>query len=183
MRIQVWPLVLLNGLSSGIAMSCGVGHRHGLDPTLLWLWHRLAAIAPIWPLAWELPSRNVRWEFLAQQVKDSALSLQRQGSLLWPGFDPWPRNFHMLWVWPKKKKKKFIELNERGIDQIQCFSNFIFISRNPWGFESSRNPNVWNKCSILLVKFYEFKWVASVYFWWIQKSRHAPEGCVKMLFD
>ena len=29
--------------------------RHGLDPTLLWLWHRPAAIAPIQPLAWELP--------------------------------------------------------------------------------------------------------------------------------
>ena len=36
-------------------MSCGVGHRHGLDPTLLWLWHRLAAVALIRPLAWELP--------------------------------------------------------------------------------------------------------------------------------
>ena len=36
-------------------MSCGVGGRHGSDPTLLWLWCRLAAIAPIRPLAWELP--------------------------------------------------------------------------------------------------------------------------------
>ena len=36
-------------------MSCGVGHRRGLDPALLWLWHRLAATAPIRPLAWEPP--------------------------------------------------------------------------------------------------------------------------------
>ena len=36
-------------------MSCGVGHRHGLDPELLWLWRRPAAAAPIQPLAWELP--------------------------------------------------------------------------------------------------------------------------------
>ena len=36
-------------------MSCGVGRRRGLDPTLLWLWHRPAAIAPIRPLAWEPP--------------------------------------------------------------------------------------------------------------------------------
>ena len=35
-------------------MSCGVGRRHGSDPTLLWLWCRLAATAPIQPLAWEL---------------------------------------------------------------------------------------------------------------------------------
>ena len=36
-------------------MNCGVGHRHGSDPTLLWLWHRSAAVAPVQPLAWEPP--------------------------------------------------------------------------------------------------------------------------------
>ena len=25
-------------------------------------------------------------------------------SLLWCGFDTWPRNFHMSWVQPKKRK-------------------------------------------------------------------------------
>ena len=34
-------------------MSCGVGRRCSSDPTLLWLWRRLAAIALIRPLAWE----------------------------------------------------------------------------------------------------------------------------------
>ena len=37
------------------AMSCGVGRRCDSDLALLWLWHRLAATAPIQPLAWELP--------------------------------------------------------------------------------------------------------------------------------
>ena len=36
-------------------MSCGVGRRCRLDPTLLWLWWRPAATAPIRPLAWEPP--------------------------------------------------------------------------------------------------------------------------------
>ena len=36
-------------------MSCGVCRRHGSDPVLRWLWYRLAATAPIQPLAWELP--------------------------------------------------------------------------------------------------------------------------------
>ena len=36
-------------------MSCGVGHRLGLDLALLWLWYRLAAVGLIRPLAWELP--------------------------------------------------------------------------------------------------------------------------------
>ena len=36
-------------------MSCGIGHRHGSDPMLLWLWYRLATATLIRPLAWELP--------------------------------------------------------------------------------------------------------------------------------
>ena len=36
-------------------MSCGVGHKFGLDPALLWLWCRPADAALIRPLAWELP--------------------------------------------------------------------------------------------------------------------------------
>ena len=36
-------------------MSYGVGCRCGLNPTLLWLWHRLVATAPIRPIAWEPP--------------------------------------------------------------------------------------------------------------------------------
>ena len=36
-------------------MSCGVGHSRGSDPELLWLWYRLAATAPIGPLAWVPP--------------------------------------------------------------------------------------------------------------------------------
>ena len=37
------------------SMSCGIGHRCGSDPTLLWLWHRPAVTARIQPLAWEPP--------------------------------------------------------------------------------------------------------------------------------
>ena len=41
--------------SLSVALSHGIGHRRGLDPVLLWLWHRPAAIALIQPLAWEPP--------------------------------------------------------------------------------------------------------------------------------
>ena len=37
-------------------MSCGVGRRHGLDPTLLWLWCRLASAALIQALTQEYPN-------------------------------------------------------------------------------------------------------------------------------
>ena len=36
-------------------MSCGVGHRHGLDSKLLWLWCRPAATALNGRRAWESP--------------------------------------------------------------------------------------------------------------------------------
>ena len=42
------------GQESGVAVSCGVDRRLGSDPTLLWLWCRPAAIAPIQLLAWKL---------------------------------------------------------------------------------------------------------------------------------
>ena len=47
------------GLDPTLLGSCrqGVGHRRGLDPTFLWLWfwRRPVATAPIRPLAWEPP--------------------------------------------------------------------------------------------------------------------------------
>ena len=32
---------------SELPVSCSVHHRHSLDPALLWLWHKPAAVAPI----------------------------------------------------------------------------------------------------------------------------------------
>ena len=46
-----WPHSV--GWGSNVAMSCGVGRRHGSDLAWLWLWHRLASL--IRPLAWEPP--------------------------------------------------------------------------------------------------------------------------------
>ena len=46
---------LAQWVRSGVAVSCGVGCRCGSDWALLWLWHRLAAAAPIRPLAWAPP--------------------------------------------------------------------------------------------------------------------------------
>ena len=46
---------LAQGQGSGLLVSCGVGHRNGSDLAWLWLWCRPAAVAPIQPLAWEVP--------------------------------------------------------------------------------------------------------------------------------
>ena len=52
-------------------MSRGVGHRHGLDSTLLWLW--LAAVAMIRPLAWEPPYPRPLKKKKKQEVRVSLL--------------------------------------------------------------------------------------------------------------
>ena len=60
-------------------MSCGVGCRHGLDLVLLWLWHRLAAVAPIRPLAWEPPyalAAALKRQKTEKKMGEMSLSLQ-----------------------------------------------------------------------------------------------------------
>ena len=51
-EFHLWPRSV--GQGSGIAVSCGVGCRRSSDLALLWLRSRLAAIALIQPLVWEL---------------------------------------------------------------------------------------------------------------------------------
>ena len=51
-------------------MSYGVGCRRGWDPVLLWLWHRLAATAPIRPLAWEPPYAAGAAQEIAKKTKN-----------------------------------------------------------------------------------------------------------------
>ena len=53
-------------------MRCGIGCRHGSDPTLLllWLWHRAVATAPIRPLAWEPPYATGAAQEIAKRQKD-----------------------------------------------------------------------------------------------------------------
>ena len=61
-------------------MSCGVGHRPGLDLALPWLWCRPAAVTPIRPLAWEPPHA-------------AGVALKREKK-------------KKLWTWPLQHKKR-----------------------------------------------------------------------------
>ena len=62
MRMQVWSLASLSGLRIWHCCDCGVGHRCGLDPALLWLWlwRRPAAVALIRPPAGNFHMPQVR---------------------------------------------------------------------------------------------------------------------------
>ena len=80
-------------------MSCGVGRRHGSDPVLLWLWCRLAATAPIRPLAWEPPYtegvalKSKKIKIKNKKIKGSGVSLSC-GIGHRSGLDP-----VLLWLW------------------------------------------------------------------------------------
>ena len=55
-------------------MSYGVSHRFSSDLVLLWLWHSLAAVALIQPLAWELPCPMILKRQQQQQQNPEASS-------------------------------------------------------------------------------------------------------------
>ena len=55
MRTRVRSLASLRGLRIRRCQELWCGARHSLDPAWLWLRCRLAAAAPIRPLAWKLP--------------------------------------------------------------------------------------------------------------------------------
>ena len=58
-------------------MSCGGGRRCGSDPVLLWLWRRLAATAPIGPLAWEPPYAVGAAQEMAKRQKKKKKKLKK----------------------------------------------------------------------------------------------------------
>ena len=59
-----------------------VGHRHSLNPALLWLWSRLAAAAPMQPLAWESPSTV--GAVLKSKKKGKKEKKRKKNSQMWP---------------------------------------------------------------------------------------------------
>ena len=78
MRLQVRSLALLSGLRIRVAVSCGGGHRRGSDPTLLWLWRKPVATAPIRPLAWESPYAAGAAQEMAKKDKNKKTNKQKK---------------------------------------------------------------------------------------------------------
>ena len=63
-----------------------------------------------------------RSRHVVQWVKDLAVSLLWLWLQLWCGFDPWPRNLHMLEVWKKNYLESFLKMQIRGVP--------VWLSRN-----------------------------------------------------
>ena len=76
MKMWVGPMAPSQWVKDlALPVSCGVDYRYGLGPLLLWLWCRLAATAPIRPLAWELlyaPSVSLKSKIKKKKKKKKA---------------------------------------------------------------------------------------------------------------
>ena len=109
-------------------MTCGVGHRRSLDPALLWLWCRLAATAPIRPLAWELPCalraalkrpKKKKKVFFKKSIYLSEKGVRRRGQVC------------LRSKFSKKKKKVYVVLHlvhcgqHRGVKWLWFCSAFM----------------------------------------------------------
>ena len=69
--MRVRPLASLSGPGTRHCRELWCGSQMSLDPTLLWLWCRLAAASLIPPLAWELPkAMSPKQQQQQQKVKD-----------------------------------------------------------------------------------------------------------------
>ena len=91
------------------ARGSGASSAHKGSPSSLFGIVRILKDHPV-RTASGLLTINITWgswlTYSGQWVKDLVSStLQQPGSLLWHGFDPWPRNFHTLQAWPKKPPK------------------------------------------------------------------------------
>ena len=80
----------------------------GLDPALLWLWCRLAPVASIQPLAWELPyATSMALKRRRGHTERQLRRVGRQEVVKAARVDQ-----AMPWVWPKKKKNiSFVKIH------------------------------------------------------------------------
>lgn len=66
--------------------------------------------------------KNLRSSLVVQQFKDPVLSLKQPMLLLWIGFDPWPKFFHMPQVRPKRNS---VDIHSMNVSFSACKSTYI----------------------------------------------------------
>ena len=104
-------------------MSCGGGCRHGSDLALLWLWHGLAATAPIWPLAWEPAYAAGAAQEMAKRQKKKKRRTSCCTALI---FIPWPMLMKYSvsgCCYSSDKGKRDISNNQLALKTTACRSH------------------------------------------------------------
>ena len=135
-------------------MNCGVGRRRVSDLVLLWLWHRLAAVALIHPLAWEPP--YAAGTALGKKKKKKNLPTP-------PAIPWWPKAFswepHATWGCRKSMYR-----------ELGCLWD-LYVERSPEQTGGAgASQKVWQLCSPWTWR--PLKWVSQ------KKRRGIPEELV-----
>ena len=114
-------------------MSCGVGHRRGSDLVLLWLWCRLAATAPVGPLAWEPPyAPGEALENTTRQKKAFAAYTSSLGCIVFlPSCSCQPSVKQQIWVCfiPSLFGERWLWLSQGMVWPSANLSNQAVLSR------------------------------------------------------
>ena len=92
-------------------------------------------------------------------VKDLVLSL------LWLGFNPWPRNFHRLWVKPNQANRNLLSLAKylHSCLEVGLIYKFLFKLEHVWEWKGHF------KCLVFQVFWKNFFW-PSKWFCYIDRS-------------
>ena len=130
--MRMWVRSLSSvGRGSGIAVSCGVHHRCGSDPELLWLWCRQAAVAPMWHLDWEVP-----------YAVGMALKNKQKNLFLWPDITMKAADYGQYWT-PHEEQEKVTSTTRTTKSTVSlatfiCVLIFFFsfvLGPHPWYME------------------------------------------------
>ena len=138
-------------------MGCGVGRRRSSDLVWLWLWlwRRPAAVAPIWPLAWEPPhamdvalkrQKTKKRYLLFTKGKKSNYSTEKSGQLhmqvpffIHPAFTTCLRGHNAEWSTTLTRKSWEVAINHlyisSAIKDVWGQANFYDVW---WKDEKSR---------------------------------------------
>ena len=113
---------------SSIAVSYGVSRRHVSDPVLLWLWRRPAAIAPIWPLAWEFSyAAGVALGSKKKKKKKKKVKCLEKHACFKVQGQTWPRSRN---AFPSKQEEPEVH-HLSWIAALFCDSQFICLDSLP----------------------------------------------------
>ena len=98
-------------------MGCGVGHRCGSDPMLLWLWRRLAATAP----SLEISICHICGP---KKTRPNKKSTWVRGHAM-----PWAPSVGMLWTWAWAQNQRTLRSVKAGAQEQGHF----WLEHSIWG--------------------------------------------------